>query len=622
MKWLRASARRFFESARSELRELSHGDRALVRIVWVFASVQLVAMLWDMPGSYGWENDGAAPRDLFGGIAENLTPGHAHRYPLFHYLVLGMLASPVLLLDVVFALCTGRPPSDVVVSVPSMTAIALVSKALSVAMMSAALLALGRICRSCFSPVAARWAVIFGAVNLSVAYYGRATNMDGPYLMWTALAIDRILVLAQSGKRADYGWFAGFVAAVVATKDQAYSSFVLTLPLYLVLLPLLRPQALQAGREHWALLGRAAIVGAVTYVVLSGTLFNPTGFVPRVAQLTGSNSQDWKTYESSVFGWWQNLSDILAKQDDYWWPWPVVGFAWLGVAWSLVAPARGLAFARTWRLLPLCAGVSSLVGFTLVVGRDAHRFVLPLGFWLAGYAGAASGALIERLRGVWYRAGFALVSGLAGLGFGYSLELVVTQWSDPRKDVERFLASKPPGTRVETYGLGVYLPRFDLSATSPYSVTHLRPEKKDRPPVMPGLELAVDSYTNVGERNPDVLVIPEAFAERFLEKAAGEHRTQRKAIEKYTKARGALEFFQQAAKDELPGYRRLAVGRVALPSWYERLGGRAVPVHGCTARAVWVFERAKAHPLGARSLHGQTELLAQSGELARHRERQ
>jgi hypothetical protein len=264
--------------------------------------------------------------------------------------------------------------------------------------------------------------------------------------------------------------------------------------------------------------------------------------------------------------------------------------------------------------------VSSIVGFTLVVGRDAHRFVLPLGFWLACYAGAAAGALIEELGGFSRRAGFALASGLAGLGVAYSLELVVTQWCDPRKDVERFLEAQPQGTRVETYGLGVYLPRFDLSPTSPYTVTHLRPEQKDRPPVMPGLRVAVDSYTNVSARAPDILVIPEAFAERFLERETGEHRTQRKALEKYIRIPGALEFFQNAAKDQLPGYRRLDVGRVELPTWYERLGGRAVPVHGSTARPVWVLERS-THSRRP-SLDGQAELLAQRGELARNRERQ
>lgn len=591
MKRVVASLRRFFASVRSELGALYVGDSAVQRILWAFCVVQVIAMTWDMPGSYGWENDGAAPRDLFGGIAENLRPGHAHRYPLFHYLLLGLLASPVLLLDVVLALATNTPPSDVVMSVPSMTAIALLAKALHVAMACVALLALARVCRTCFSPGAARWAVLFAATNLSLSYYGRATNADGPYLMWTVLALDRLLLLAHSGKRTDYTWFAGFLAAGVATKDQAYASFVLTIPLYFVLLPLLAPSCLAAGRQHWTSSARAATVAAATYLVLSGTLFNPTGFPTRVAQLTGTNSQDWKTYESSLFGWWQNLSDIFSKQDEYWWPWPVVACAWLGVLWSLFAPARGRSCARAWRLLPLCAGVSSLVGFTLVVGRDAHRFVLPLGFWLACYAGAAVGALSDRLAGSWRRGGLALGGVLVAFGLWMSLELVITQWCDPRKDVERFLRTQPPGTRVETYGLGVYLPRFDLGASSPYTVTHLRAEEKERPPLLPGLRYAVANYARVEARAPDVLVIPEAFAERFIEKSTSAHRRERKAIEKYRRAAGALEFFRKAATDELPGYRRIDVGSLALPSWYTKLGGRALRVHGSTARPVWVLTR-------------------------------
>jgi hypothetical protein len=261
------------------------------------------------------------------------------------------------------------------------------------------------------------------------------------------------------------------------------------------------------------------------------------------------------------------------------------------VLWTLLAPAREPGLGRGWRLLPLCVGISSVVAFTLVVGRDAHRFVLPLGFWLSGYAGVAAAAFLQPLTGAWRRLGWALVSTLAALGVSYPLELVVTQWCDPRKDVEAFLAQRPPGTRVETYGLGVYLPRFDLGKTSPYSVTHVRAEKRDRPPLINGLRPVVDSYSNVERRAPDILVIPEAFAERFLQKSQSQHRTQRKALEKYTRAEGALAFFRSAADDRLKGYRRLALGNVAVPAWFASLGGRAVPIHGSTARAVWVLER-------------------------------
>src|SRR6186713_2756775 len=71
-------------ACRAELRELWRGDPRVVRLLIAFWVFEAAGMLWDLPGAYGWENDGAAPRDFLAGLAENLTPGAAHRYPLLH----------------------------------------------------------------------------------------------------------------------------------------------------------------------------------------------------------------------------------------------------------------------------------------------------------------------------------------------------------------------------------------------------------------------------------------------------------------------------------------------------------------------------------------------------------
>ena len=41
--------------------KLIREDRTVGWIVLVFALSQLIAIGWDLPGSYGWENDGIAP---------------------------------------------------------------------------------------------------------------------------------------------------------------------------------------------------------------------------------------------------------------------------------------------------------------------------------------------------------------------------------------------------------------------------------------------------------------------------------------------------------------------------------------------------------------------------------
>src|SRR6187397_1812180 len=80
---------------RAWLGRLFDEDSAVALVALCFALSKLVAVGWDVPGSHGWENDGIAPRDLFGGLANNLVPGHAHRYPLLHYLLLAVLSLPV-----------------------------------------------------------------------------------------------------------------------------------------------------------------------------------------------------------------------------------------------------------------------------------------------------------------------------------------------------------------------------------------------------------------------------------------------------------------------------------------------------------------------------------------------
>ena len=80
--WLREARRRVWLLARE--------DKQVTLLVGIFSALQVASALWDLPCMYGWENDGIAPRDLFGGLSANLTPGGAHRYPLFHYLLLGL----------------------------------------------------------------------------------------------------------------------------------------------------------------------------------------------------------------------------------------------------------------------------------------------------------------------------------------------------------------------------------------------------------------------------------------------------------------------------------------------------------------------------------------------------
>ena len=209
-------------------RVVGGGDwtRAAIRIA--FVGLSLAAIAWDLPSSFSWENDGVAPRDIFAGIAENLRPGSAFRYPLLHPLVLGLLCLPVLLPAALRAPSFRLADLQTAILAPAvMTACALIGRLVAISAALVALAALGRIAGRLAGRRASLWTEAFAAANFSFGYYARATNLDGPALMWTVLSIERLMRVGDGGDGRDLTLGAVFAALAIATKDQAFATYVL-----------------------------------------------------------------------------------------------------------------------------------------------------------------------------------------------------------------------------------------------------------------------------------------------------------------------------------------------------------------------------------------------------------
>ena len=570
-------------------------DRVVGWIIVAFALSQVLAMGWDLPGSYGWENDGIAPRDFFAGIGLNLTPGRGHRYPLFHNLVLGILSLPVLLPAVLRGDEWSLPAlKQQMLTVPTMTGVSIIAKGLSLAMACISILYLARIARRTVSARAGRWAAIWAATSLSFAYYGRVSNLDGPYLMWTVLAMDRLLSIAENRQRRDYVWFGVFAGVAVATKDQAYAGFVLTGLVYLILLPARADRPLGDRPTHYLNTAWATLAGALSLGLLGAGLLNPTGFLARFRELTGGASHDWMTYERTLGGLTQNLVDLFLAQEPFLWPWLVVALCWLGSVLAASAESEEGLHSRTFRLLPLCAGVSSLVFFTLVVARCEHRFLLPFGFWLSYYGGVGSSALLSwaERRGVGpMRAAHVIGAGLVIAAALHSFQVHLTQRGDARNQVAAYLASIEPGTVVETYHLLVHLPHFDLSEGSPYRVQRVsrRPIAERNP--LPGAREIDEPYTNIAERMPDLLVVPEFSAREFLPRQLREGQATPTVLAKNQADRDAQTFFESILDDSLNGYEVVSIVEPVMPAWAIALGLQPVQVHQSVGNRQWILER-------------------------------
>ena len=575
--------------------KLVREDRTVGWIVLVFALSQLIAVGWDLPGAYGWENDGIAPRDFFAGLAINLTPGQGHRYPLFHNAVIALLCIPILLPAALGAEEWTLPAlMDQILTVPAMTGCSLVAKLVGVIMACIALLVLARIARRTVSAEAGRWAAVWAATCLSFAYYGRVSNLDGPYLMWTALAIDRLLAAAETRKRRDYILFGVLAGAAVATKDQAYAGFVLPGLIYVLLLPLGSDQPFGPRLAHYRNTAFATLAGALSLGVLGGGLLNPTGFLARLRELTGGASHNWMSYARTPEGVLANVIDIGRGQETFYWPWLVVALCWIGVGIVIFKPGGEGVHSRTFRLLPLCAGVSSVLFFTLVVARCEHRFVLPLGFWLAYYGGVASAALLSRSAS---KSGLALGVAQAALtvlvfwAAGHSLEVHLTQRGDARNEVRAYLSALDEGTLVETYGLLVHLPHFDVSSDAPYRLQRVsrRPIPERNPLV--GSEEIDAPYGDVRVRKPDVLVVPESTAQEFIPRQLGEGMAESAVGERAQADMDAQAFYRSVLNDSLEGYRVGLITEPKLPAWAKALGADPVQVHASVGNRQWVLVR-------------------------------
>lgn len=565
-------------------RWLGDVDRARLAIRIAFAAGALAVVAWDLPSSFSWENDGVAPRDIFAGVAENVRPGHAFRYPLLAPLALGVLCLPVLVPAALRAASFRLPDLQAaVLAPPVMTACALIGRGAAIVCALGALAALGRIAARLGGTRAARWTEAFAATNLSFVYYGRTTNLDGPALMWSVLTIEHLLASCTNGQRRGLTRAALFAALSIATKDQAYATYALLGPA-LFLFAWRR----RRGAIALAALLRAGAVFVGTYLLASGAAFNPSGFLTRVRTLLGPASGDYREYERSARGVLANLADVLGGQARTFWPWPVVALAWAGVALTIVMVVRR--HRSPWLLLPLGAGLGSLLGFVLAVGRAEHRFVLPLGFWLSFYAGLGASALLDQAS----HARFARTApvALAALLVWSALPpvaLAITQWRDGRRSVETWLRRQPPGTTVETYGPLVYLPRF--APDDPTRAARVGADPvAGRNPLLALREIQ-DRIATVARRAPDVVIVTEGFALPYLMMAPAPGHALTPLWQQARDDTATAETIRAAVAGRLTGYRRCFVAAPSLPAFFGALGIDPPRVHVSTGMRTWVLAR-------------------------------
>jgi len=566
------------------LAELPPAERGLLLAIGV---LHVVGIGWGLPASDGWDVDGVSPRDFLSGIVKTATPGDYFTYPPLHLLLLTVLTLPVTL--VALARAPSLAPHDViqaVVQVPVMTTFAIVARVVSLVMSLGIVLVIGKLARAIAGPRARPWAMAIAGVEVAGTYYAHTSNLDIPALFWGSWALLTLVEAIKTDEPRTLRRVAVLAACAIATKDQAYAVFLVSMPCVLVLWAAARQRQgsgtlAELVRETLWLVG----LGVLLVLVLDGALINPTGFAARVRFLTGPASQDFAQYSKDWPGRIAAFRDAVTFLPNHY-PTAMAPVFGLGLA---LAALRTRGRDRIAALVPLFAIFSFTLAFNCVARRVEERFVLPQMQLLAVYGGCAIGGVLESAPVVRSRAlsWMVRIGAAAGVLSGLRLSAIViaTMLGDARYDAEAFMRENVrEGDVIEVYGSNVYLPRFPSAA---------RVQRVGSGPVtsrnpMPDIVERQDPLGAIATRAPRWIVVSTGYAWRFLRETKDEEtghvlpESQRMSLADADATQHMRALFAGAA-----GY------EVAHVSHYEGhlplLPPR--PLHASLACDVWVFRR-------------------------------
>lgn len=502
----------------------AHGNRRLAQwfvtaarkpLFWIVVLaivLRLPGLGWGLPASDGWDDDGVAPRNFLVGLALTYVPGSFFTYPPLHMLWLTLLNLPVV--GIALAHAPAYSQQAVIgtfIHVPYMTSFAFTARALSLLMSVATVLLVNRLTSLVAGPLAGLLAAAACALDGGLVYYGQVTNLDGPYLFWAVLSLWAWMRFLIAGDLRSLRWAALSAAAAIATKDQAYAVFLLTLPASFLLSLALDPAARRRFPALVLPMLRWASISLGLLLLVDGAITNPSGFARRMAFLRGPASQDYMAYTADITGRVRLMADMIAHFPRFY---PAVtallAIAGLVLMWRSTRAQPAL---RVAGLVPLLAALSFTLFFNMLALRTDNRFLLPQSLFIAPYIGLGCAWLLGLRRPALRLAAQAGLAGLAATALWRCAGLDAAMLNDPRYDAERWMAAHvQPGDAVEAYGRNAFLPRLPQNA----HLTRLDTIALKRRNPLPGVTESIAPFAQIEERKPRFLIVPDFWARDYL----------------------------------------------------------------------------------------------------------
>jgi 4-amino-4-deoxy-L-arabinose transferase-like glycosyltransferase len=398
---------------------------------------------WGLPGEQSWAPDEVLPQEVDAAVSQRFAHGWHSKYPPLHFAFLAVAGAPARLAGRVMGWDAAA------VHDARMTS----GRVLSLVMFLGVLTVVSRCGREVGDPLAGVLAAALLAFSVPFAYYAKTANLDVPYLLWFALSLLFFLRGLRLARALDYALFGLAAAAAVATKDQAFALYVFGVP---VLVWEIYARRLSAGKRGLRALadprlGALLGTGMVAFVLLSGIVINPWGWLAHLRLIAGPASTPFRMFDEG-----RGHAELLWQTARH------LAFVMGGPA--LLASLAGLALAVRERsrhralLLTLAPVVSYVVFFLAVVLYVYDRFLLPVALVLALFGGVA---LARALRAPsWGLRGVAMAVLAFSLARAASVDVLLKR--DSRYAVEDWLRREVgPGPLVAAVGPLEYLPRLE-----------------------------------------------------------------------------------------------------------------------------------------------------------------
>ena len=367
-------------------------EEAFPELGWVLsASIVLnaIGITW---GTFNWATIEVAPPDVMGGLATAFSHGWFDAYPPFHFELMALATSPILILDWLGRL--NASAGDWLVRMLIMY------RGVSVIMAAGILISLYLSGRFAFGRRAGLFAAAMFALVAPFVYYASSRTSTSPISSGSAC---RSSSTSGPSRRAHHRFHV--VCGDRSVRDlherSAYGLYAFT-PLVV-----LWEQRRARGRtvRGWidAILNRqigaAILVAAIVFAIGDGVITNFDGFVKHVQLITG-HSVLFRVFEPTLAGRWSLLRLTIDLTQQAWgWPFFVACLAGLALA---AADARGRRFL-VWLLVPV---VGYYLTFINVILYNYDRFMLPACLVLALFGGLAliaSRGRAQRESGGWPR---------------------------------------------------------------------------------------------------------------------------------------------------------------------------------------------------------------------------